>query len=127
MSWGESPEDFTGEPRKVFVNFLIYNLKQIEWQIFFEGSATSAIKSLQGLIGSLDEKSQKKLEEEYNQLIKFEATGMCGRAEIKEIYRKVCAYLHETYLEELYRKRLEGTDLKKLEEDGKHESKVAER
>jgi len=126
MGWGESPEDFTGEPRKVFVNFLIFNLKQIEWQIFFGGTATSAIKSLQGLIGSLDGKSQKKLEEEYNQLIKFENNGTCGRNEIINIYRKVCAYLHETYLEELHRRRLEAKDLDALE-GGENEAKVAER
>jgi len=126
MSWGESPADFTGEPRKVFVNFLIFNLKQIEAQIFFGGSASSAIISLQGLIGSLDEKSQKKLEEEYNQLRKFESTGTCGRAEIINIYRKVCAYLHETYLEELHRRRLEAKDLKALE-GGENEAEVAER
>jgi len=100
MSWGEHPEDFTGEPKKVFVNFLIFNLKQIEWQIFFGRTATSAIISMQGLIGSLDEKSQKKLEKEYNQLVEFENNGNCGRTEIKNIYRKVCAYLHEAYLKE---------------------------
>jgi len=75
MVWGESPEDFTAEPKKVFVNFLIFNLKQIEWQIYFDGTATSAIKSLRGLIGSLDEKSQKKLEKEYAKLVKFNKLG----------------------------------------------------
>jgi len=102
MSWGESPADFTGEPRKVFVNFLIFNLKQIEAQIFFGGPATAAIKSLRGLIGSLDEKSQKKLEQEYNQLIKFDNNGTCGRTEIEDVYRKVCMYLHKEYLKEGY-------------------------
>ena len=102
MSWGESPADFTGEPRKVFVNFLIFNLKQIEAQIFFGGSATSAIKSLRGLIGSLDKKSQKKLEKEYSLLIKFENNGTSVRTDIEEVYRKVCAFLHENYLKEGY-------------------------
>jgi len=102
LSWGESPGDFTGEPRKVFVNFLIFNLKQIEAQIFFGGAATTAIKSLRGLIGSLDKKSQKKLEKQYAKLVKFDNNGTCGRNEIEDVYRKVCAYLHEKYLKETY-------------------------
>ena len=103
MSWGESPADFTGEPRKVFVNFLIFNLKQIEAQIFFGGSATSAIKSLRGLIGSLDKKSQKRLKDEYDMLIKFENNGTSVRTDIEDAYRKVCAFLHDTYLSEVSR------------------------
>ena len=102
MSWGESPGDFTGEPRKVFVNFLIFNLKQIEAQIFFGGAATAAIKSLRGLIGSLDKKSQKALAEQYKQLIKFDNNGTCGRTEIEDVYRQVCVYLHKEYLKEAY-------------------------
>jgi len=102
MSWGESPADFTGEPRKVFVNFLIFNLKQIEAQIFFGGAATTAIKSLRGLIGSLDKKSQKALTEPYNKLLKFDNNGTCGRKEIEDVYREVCAFLHDNYLKEGY-------------------------
>ena len=101
MSWGEKPEDFTGDPKKVFVNFLIFNLKLIEAQIFFGGSARLAIISLQGLIGSLDEKSQKKLANEYSQLTTFENDGTASRTEIRTIYNKVCAFLHENYLKEV--------------------------
>jgi len=126
MSWGENPADFTGEPKKVFVNFLIFNMKQIEAQIFFGGSARAAIISLQGLIGSLDEKSQKKLVDEYSQLTKFENNGTASKTEIKGIYNKVCAYLHETYLEELHRRRLEAKDLDALETE-EDESTMAER
>jgi len=103
MSWGESPGDFTGEPRKVFVNFLIFNLKQIEAQIFFGGAATTAIKSLRGLIGSLDKKSQKALTKPYNKLLKFDNNGTCGRKEIEDVYREICAFLHDTYLSEVSR------------------------
>ena len=100
--WGGSSSDFSGEPRKVFVNFLIFNLKHIEFQLFFGGSPKAAIKSLRGLICSLDGESQKKLDEQLKELIKFDDNKLAFRNDIEKIYRNICAYLHKEYLTESY-------------------------
>ncbi len=63
------------EPRKVFVNFLIYNMKQIEFQIYFTRKLSPAVKMLRGLLGSLDFDSQATLKEQMEALQRFDATG----------------------------------------------------
>ncbi len=100
--WGSQPFDFDQEPRKVFINFLIYNMKQIEFQIFFTRKLSPAVKSLRGLIGSLDAKSQKTLKRLYESLVRFDATGNFQRSDVEHIYNEVCAYLHKTYLKEMW-------------------------
>ena len=99
MSWGEKPEDFTGEPHKVFINFLIWNIKQIETCIYMFRRGTLASHMLMGLIDSLDDKSKEKLKKEYLELIAFRGgtrTMLVGDAE--RIYRVVLNHLHDTYL-----------------------------
>ena len=102
MSWGERPEDFTGEPKNVFVNFLIWNLKNISTFLFYNRQFAMAIGPLMETIASLDSESQKKLESQYKALENF----WLGKKpyepmDLETIYREVVAYLHETYLREV--------------------------
>lgn len=95
--------DLTQEPKNVFVSFLIYNMKQIEFQIFFSSHSSSAIRSLRGLIGSLSKEAQKKLKKEYDKLREWDQTGRCTRLDLENVYNTVCAFLHTTYLAEVSR------------------------
>lgn len=94
--------DLTQETKKVFANFLIFNMKQIEFQIFFSRDVAAAIRSMRGLIGSLDEKGHKKLDSQLKRLEEFDAGRGCSRLEIEQIYREICAYLHKAFLREQY-------------------------
>lgn len=104
------------EPKKILCNFLIFTMKQIQSQIFFEGTVTAAVTSLRGLIKSLDDKSHEALKTELDKLTKFAENGRFTRMDVEELYQSVCAYLHQTYLREIHPKRLESEDLDKLEE-----------
>ena len=101
--FGSEDFDLTQEPRKVFVNFLIFNMKLIEQKIFFDGEATSAIRPLRGLIKSLDSKSQKRLKPQLDRLLRYERDiRLCSREEIEHTYGEVSTYLHATYLKEAF-------------------------
>jgi len=103
QEWGSQPADFNQEPRKVFINFLIWNIKEIETHLFYGGKMSHAIRLLQGLISSLDQKSQKALETQFGKLIGYESNllTLSDRTELVTNYRDVLAYLHETYLKEV--------------------------
>ena len=106
-----SSEDFdlNQEPRKVFVNFLIYNIKEIEWQLFFGGRTSLAIRGLRGLISSLDGKSKQTLKKHYDKLIGYETNILTlnSKTELETIFQEVLTYLHENYLKEaIYAKPL---------------------
>jgi len=94
--------DLTQEPRKVFVNFLILNINQVEQMLYFSRSFISAVRPLRGLIGSLNTQSQEKLEPQLKQLQSFEANiNLCSRETLEQIYREVLRFLHATYLKEI--------------------------
>jgi len=97
----ENPGIFQ-EPKKVFVNFLILKINEIEERIFLLSRPLSAIEPLQGLINSLSAESMKELHQQYEDLESFEANvKLCSSAKIKQIYRDVLAFLHATYLKEM--------------------------
>lgn len=100
--WGETSSDFSGEPRKVFINFLIWNIKSIEDRIYFYSKVSTAIVPLMGLIDSLDKKSKKTLKKQYDKL-KAMKEGKAGlhNGVVEEIYREVLTYLHSSYLAEV--------------------------
>jgi len=101
MSWGDSPADFVGEPRKVFINYLIWQLKQIEWRIYYERRSSLAIRPMRGLIASLSKESKKSLEGEYKQLQSFEANvNLASREVVEQIFWSVNNFLQDTYLKE---------------------------
>ena len=93
--------DLTQEPKKVFVNFILFNMKIIETQIYFSGTVSAAVTSLRGLIGSLNQQSQKKLKPELEKLKEYASNGRFTRLDIETIYQDVSAYLHKTYLKEV--------------------------
>lgn len=100
--WGEMAADFQGEPRKVFINFLIWNIKQIEDKIYFQHRLSTAIIPLMGLIDSLDAKSKEGLKGQYAKLEGM-SRGKVGLdyGDVEAIYREALSYLHETYLKEV--------------------------
>jgi len=99
--WGAQPGDFLGEPRKVFINFLIWNLKEIETQLFFGGRASQAVSRLRGLITSLDPESKKKLEPQLKKLQQFDAGTPYYKADVETLFNEVCSHLHASYLKEV--------------------------
>jgi len=103
VSWGEKPEDFTGEPHKVFINFLIWNIKQIETCIYMFRKGTLASHMLMGLIDSLADESKEKLKQEYEELENFyfgRRTMFVG--DVERIYRVVLNHLHDKYLRNIH-------------------------
>jgi len=100
--WGEASSDFSGEPRKVFINFLIWNIKQIEDRIYFFSKVSTAIVPLMGLIDSLDKKSKETLKEQY-ELLKAMKEGKRGMHNgiVEQTYREILTYLHENFLQEV--------------------------
>jgi len=94
--------DFQGDPRKVFINYLIFLIKEIENRIYLYSKVSTAIVPLMGLIDSLDEKSKNKLKTQYDQL-KGMKEGKVGlrTGVVEELYRQVLTYLHNTYLAEV--------------------------
>jgi len=109
--------DFDKEFRNMYVSFLIKNITVVENYLFFEGDPIHAILPLRGLISSLDSDSKEILKEQRNQLKSFEEnTNLCSAEKMYKIYDVVMSYLMDTYLLEFRRKRLEKTDLDKLED-----------
>jgi len=100
--WGEASSDFSGEPRKVFINFLIWNIKSIEDRIYFLSKVSTAIVPLMGLIDSLDKKSKKALKTQYAQLKGMkEGKASLHNGVVEGIYREILTYLHENFLQEV--------------------------
>jgi len=56
--WGDGSTDFVGDPRKVFINYLIFLIKEIESRIYLYSKVSTAIVPLMGLVDSLDDKSK---------------------------------------------------------------------
>ena len=103
MSFGED-FGFDQEPRKMFVSFLIWNINQVEQRLYLFPNTVKAIYALEGLISSLDAKSQKTLEPQLKQLESFHTNfNLCSRTKLKQIYQEVLRYLHRTYLSEVTR------------------------
>lgn len=92
--------DITQEPRKVFLSFLIDRLKVANFFIFVQLTPNEAagLNVLDGIIASLNEDSQKKLADDWDQI----RQGAYGKLRVnaRELYGKVSAYLAKTYLEE---------------------------
>jgi hypothetical protein len=94
--------DFSQEPRKVFLNLLLWNIKIVEDAIYVRGRDNDAISLLMGLIDSLDDASKKRLDRQHKKLLAFQqATEILYPGQIEQIYREVLTYLHETYLREV--------------------------
>ena len=100
--WGETTTDFVGDPRKVFINYLIFLIKEIEYRIYLCSKVSTAIVPLMGLIDSLDETSKDKLKTQYEQLKGMkEGKVRIQNGVVEELYRMVLTYLHGTYLAEV--------------------------
>lgn len=111
--------DYSQDPRKVFVNFLLWNIKEIEGQIYFSsGRSRQATRLLTGLIDSLDQNSKEKLKDQYERLTLMKAP-LPG--DLEQLYRDIMTYLHQTYLQEFIHVRPLNPHPKHIgmEQDGK--------
>jgi hypothetical protein len=102
---GEDKETLTfdQDPRKVFINFLIYQLNYTVSGIYSYTARLQrrSIRPLMGLIASLDERSKQALKDKYEELVRFDRTGNWTLGGLQEIYDNVLSYLHRTYLSEI--------------------------
>lgn len=93
--------DFTQEPRKVFLSFLIDRLKVANWFIFVMTipNDMAGLNVLDGIISSLNEDSQKALKDDWD---KIRAASKVGGAKVdaRAMYANVSKFLAKTYLEE---------------------------
>jgi len=97
--WGSEPLDFNQEPKKVFINLLIWDIKIIQTLLYLQDKPLSAIVPMMGTIDSLDENSKKMLTKEREQLASFcKNTNLCTTQEMHRIYSKVLNYLHSGLL-----------------------------
>ena len=103
-SWGQNPTDFLGEPKKVFVNWLIWTGKMIEIELYMGGRISHAIEMMLGIINKLDDSSFKKLKPQYDLLLKYEQNThlITSKEELRKVNREISHHLHNTYLKETY-------------------------
>lgn len=100
--FGSEPTDFNQEPRKVFLNLLLWNVKIIETHIYMQRNSSAALRALMGLIDSLDQKSKKDLGERYDQLKEVsEGKSPLYDGMLEEAFSEILSYLHEGYLKEM--------------------------
>ena len=104
QEWGSEPVDFNQEPRKVFVNYLIWTSKIVEESLFMGGKTSMAVRAMRGLINKLDEKSKEKLKPQLDRLLEIEQNVLTlnSKTELEEIFSTILSYLHNTYLKESY-------------------------
>jgi len=90
--------DFSQEPKKVFLSYLIKQLSLAEFYIFVSIDDARGLNVLDGIIDSLNEASQTALKEIHDEINR----GSFGkkRTNARDMYAKVSAYLAKTYLEE---------------------------
>lgn len=104
QEWGSQPLDFNQEPRKVFVNWLIWTGKVVEEQLYMGGKTSLAVRGMRALINKLDEKSKEKLKPQLDRLLEIESNvlSLNSRIDLEQIFSEILSYLHNTYLKESY-------------------------
>lgn len=94
--------DFTSEPKKMYMSFLIQKVNIMFASLYSSSKFTDAVHSIQGTIDSLDDVSQKTFEEDNDRLDKWQSGQLqMTRADFKDIYRRLNQYLHKTYFREV--------------------------
>ena len=103
QEWGSQPVDFNQEPKKVFVNYLIWTSKIVEESLFMGGRVSLAVRAMRGLIAKLDEKSKEKLKPQLDRLLEIESNMLTlnSRTDLEQIFSEILSYLHESYLKEV--------------------------
>ena len=102
--WGSNPLDFNQEPKKVFVNYLIWTAKIVEESLFMGGKISLAVRAMRGLIAKLDETSKKKLKPQLDRLMEIESNMLTlnSRTDLEILFSDILSYLHDVYLKESY-------------------------
>lgn len=114
--WGREPVDFNQEPKKVFVNWLIWTGKIVEESLFMGGKTSTAVRAMRGLIAKLDQKSKAKLKPQLDRLLAIEQNVLTlnSKTELENIFSVIISYLHDTYLKESYFARPLNPDPKEI-------------
>ena len=101
-TWGSEPEHFLGEPKKVFVVWLLWTAKLVEEKIF-TGKGIYAIRPLRTLILKCDRDSQEKLKPQLATLQKYyDNINTYTHKGMEQVFSEVMAFLHDRYLKETY-------------------------
>lgn len=95
--------DYGQSPRNYFVNTLIQITRDIYYMIFVKRvSIIEIYPALKGVIGSLNEESQKDLAPLYKKIEQFENRQVrVTRHDIEKTYNELMQYLHTGYLKEV--------------------------
>ena len=104
QEWGSEPVDFNQEPKKVFVNWLIWTGKIVEEQLYMGGKISLAVRAMRGLIAKLDKKSKEKLKPQLDRLMEIESNMLTlnSRTDLEQLFSDILSYLHNVYLKESY-------------------------
>lgn len=117
--------DLGSDPAKVFVNFLIWGMKNIEVSLYRrQPDSISVIRQLRGLIECLDERSKKALEQQHKLLVDDELAHRLYKTDLMPIYSDIASYLHRTYLQQVNYVRALNPHPKPI---GEEEQKVEEK
>lgn len=90
--------DFSQEPKKIFLAFLIKQMSLANFYIYDCCDEARGLNVLDGIIDSLNEDHQKALVKQHDLIVR----GAYGkqRVEVRRLYSEVYRYLAKTYLEE---------------------------
>lgn len=92
--------DFSQEPKKVFLSFLIKQMSEAQFYIFVaNGQKPKGLEILDGVISSLNETSQNSLKDDHDLIRRGSMTGG-PKIDAREMYQKISKFLAKTYLEE---------------------------
>jgi len=96
--------DAHDEPKKYFVNNLIWMLTELDKLIYFRKESTLRIlEPLQGIIDFLPKNDKDQLQDVNDEIERYlvNINLLKNRKQIKKLYRKISDYLHETHLKEV--------------------------
>jgi len=96
--------DAHDEPKKYFVNNLIWMLTELDKIIYFRKESNLRIlEPLQGIIDFLPKNDKDQLQDVNDEIERYlvNVNLLKNRKQIKKLYRKISDYLHETHLKEI--------------------------
>jgi len=92
--------DYSQEPKKIFVAFLIKYMSLANYYIFvLVGQQSKGLEILDGVISSLGEGHQESLKELHGKVRRGSMQGG-PRVDAREVYQELSRYLARTYYEE---------------------------
>lgn len=98
-------ENINVDPQKLYLSRLVMMCDRVSDLIFFGSSNQfDVLDGLEGIISFLDEKSQKKLEQELTEIYAYQQRekGISASGfELRRLFHRIMAYLHKTYFQQM--------------------------